>query len=279
MSEQAQNDRFERLRHSASHVMAQAVLEAFPEGKLAIGPAIEDGFYYDFDLPRPLTPDDLSQIEARMKEIIKGKHKFVRQEISREEALEVFSDQPYKLELIGDMPEGEVISVYSHDTFTDLCRGPHVEHTGQINLPIDAYLPESYVSDSALRLRLYRRLAGLTVEEEIDDFRAELQDRFGELPPEGGNLFYQLRLKLHAFAAGVKVITTEEGQIVARADSLEDLDREWLQRRLGDRARVARRAVWLPLDGDERWRTTLVATLQAIAEGLEQEAPTIEPTS
>ena len=98
--------------------------------------------------------------------------------------------------------------------------------------------------------------------------QAELVDRFGPLPEEGQNLFYQLRLKLYAVLAGVKAINVEEDQIVVRADSLEDLDRVWLQRRLGDRARVARRAVWLPLDDDERWRTALTAAWQAIVEGL-----------
>ena len=78
---QEHDDKLHRIRHSTAHVMAQAVLELFPEGKLAIGPAIEDGFYYDFDLPRPITPEDLTAIEARMREIIKGRHKFVRQEI------------------------------------------------------------------------------------------------------------------------------------------------------------------------------------------------------
>jgi transcription-repair coupling factor (superfamily II helicase) len=143
-----------------------------------------------------------------------------------------------------------------------------LEQAVQINLPLAAYLPGHYVLDSALRLQLYRRLAGLTSEEEIDDLHAELQDRFGSLPDEAENLFFQLKLKLHALTAGVKAITTEEGQILVRADSLEDLDRTWLQRRLGDRARVTRRAVWLPLDDDDRWRTVLTATLQAIAEGL-----------
>ena len=132
MSDQAKNGQLERIRHSASHVMAQAVLEIFPQGKLAIGPAIEDGFYYDFDLPRNLTPEDLAQIEARMKEIIKGKHPFEYRELEREEALEMFKDQPYKLELIADLPAGEPISIYSHDAFVDLCRGPHVENTARI---------------------------------------------------------------------------------------------------------------------------------------------------
>jgi transcription-repair coupling factor (superfamily II helicase) len=143
-----------------------------------------------------------------------------------------------------------------------------LEQAVQINLPMDAYLPEAYVSDGALRLRLYRRLAGLISDDGIDDLRAELLDRFGPVPEETENLFFQLRLKLHALAAGAKVITVEEGQVVVRADSLEEVDRVWLQRRLGERARVARRAVWVQLEEDERWRTTIVAVLQAIAEGL-----------
>jgi threonyl-tRNA synthetase len=123
----------EMLRHSTSHVMAEAVLSMFPEAKLGIGPPIEDGFYYDFDLPRSLTPEDLGEIESRMRESIKAHKPFVRREVSREEAKELFAAQPYKLELIRDMEEGEVISTYSHDGFTDLCRGPHLDNTGQIS--------------------------------------------------------------------------------------------------------------------------------------------------
>jgi len=135
-----------RLRHSASHVMAQAVLEMFPgEAKLAIGPPIEDGFYYDFDLPRPLSPEDLQAIETRMREIIAGDHEFSRRALSAKEARRLFADQPYKLELIDGLEQGGLdeygeavqerpeISIYSHDAFTDLCRGPHVERTSQLN--------------------------------------------------------------------------------------------------------------------------------------------------
>lgn len=134
-----------RLRHSTAHVMAQAVLDKFPGAKIAIGPAIEDGFYYDFDLPRPLTPEDLEEIEARMRQIINGKHPFIRRSVSASEARQIFKNQDFKLELIqglesggfdedGNPLEGNVeITTYTHDTFTDLCRGPHVEHTGQIN--------------------------------------------------------------------------------------------------------------------------------------------------
>ena len=134
-----------RIRHSAAHIMAQAVLEIFPEGKVAIGPPIENGFYYAFDLPRALTPEDLKAIEKRMRQIIAGRHPFKKTVISAEEAREIFKDQPYKLELIEGLEQGGYdeygnpldekpeISIYQHDTFTDLCRGPHVEHTGQIN--------------------------------------------------------------------------------------------------------------------------------------------------
>jgi len=124
--------------------MAQAVLEMFPQGKFAIGPAIEDGFYYDFDLPRPLTPDDLEVIEARMREIIRQKHPFVYREVSAAEGRAQFKDQPYKLELIDNLAAGGLdedgnptdepvqISFYSHGSFTDLCRGPHVSNTQEI---------------------------------------------------------------------------------------------------------------------------------------------------
>jgi threonyl-tRNA synthetase len=121
-----------RMRHSCAHVMAQAVLELFPGAKLGIGPAIADGFYYDFDLPRPLTPEDLERIERRMEEIKAAAYPFVRRVVTREEARELFRDQPYKLELIADFPPDEVITTYTHDGFTDLCRGPHVRDTSQI---------------------------------------------------------------------------------------------------------------------------------------------------
>ncbi len=126
-------DRRYRLRHSCSHVMAEAVLELFPDAKLAIGPPIADGFYYDFDLPRPLTPEDLEQIEQRMRRIMAGDHPFVRSVLSRAAAQERFADQPYKLELIAGLPAGEEISLFTQDTFTDLCRGPHVDTTRDLD--------------------------------------------------------------------------------------------------------------------------------------------------
>ena len=133
-----------KIRHSAAHIMAQAVVEMFPDGKIAIGPPIENGFYYDFDLPRTLTPDDLEQIEKRMRQIIQGKHEFKRTISSADEAKKIFADQPYKLELIEGLENGELdeygnpleakpeISIFQQDTFVDLCRGPHVANTREI---------------------------------------------------------------------------------------------------------------------------------------------------
>jgi len=120
-------------RHSMSHVMAAAVRRLFPDVKFAIGPSIEDGFYYDFDLPHSLTEEDLPEIEEEMRKIIAEDVPFERSEISREKALAMFKDQPYKTELINDLPENETISIYRMGDFTDLCRGPHVESTGRLN--------------------------------------------------------------------------------------------------------------------------------------------------
>jgi len=134
-----------KIRHSTAHIMAQAVLEKFPEGKVAIGPAIEDGFYYDFDLPRPLTPEDLEGIEKRMRGIIQSGVNFERKVVSADEAKVLFRDQPFKMELIEGLESGEMdddgnpidekpeISIYSQGGFTDLCRGPHVTNSREIN--------------------------------------------------------------------------------------------------------------------------------------------------
>jgi threonyl-tRNA synthetase len=125
------------LRHSSAHVMAQAVLDLYPGAKFAIGPAIVDGFYYDFEIGRPFTPEDLEAIEARMNEIIAADQPFVREELTIEEGLAEFSDQPFKIEIIETVDEGEgaaggAVSVYRNDGFADLCRGPHVPSTGRL---------------------------------------------------------------------------------------------------------------------------------------------------
>ncbi|MDD5081983.1 MAG: threonine--tRNA ligase [Dehalococcoidales bacterium] len=124
-------DQLEIIRHSAAHVMAEAVQSIFPEAKFGIGPAIENGFYYDFDLSRPLTDDDLALIETEMNRIIAANQPFAREEVSRDGAHRLFANQPYKLELLADIPDNQ-ISVYRQGTFVDLCRGPHVASSGKI---------------------------------------------------------------------------------------------------------------------------------------------------
>jgi threonyl-tRNA synthetase len=144
IQEKYEESKLYKIRHSAAHVMAQAVVEMFPEAKYTIGPPIENGFYYDFDLPRNLTPEDLELIEKRMRQIVQGRHEFKKKVISAEEAREVFKDQPYKIELIEGLEKGGFdeygnplkekpeISIYQHDSFVDLCRGPHVDNTKEI---------------------------------------------------------------------------------------------------------------------------------------------------
>ena len=128
----AEMNELQTLRHSASHVMAQAVKRLFPDVKLAIGPAIDTGFYYDFDTDTPFSPEDLEKIEAEMKKIAKENLKIERFELPKAEALELMKDEPYKVELINDLPEGEIISFYKQGEFTDLCAGPHVNYTSKV---------------------------------------------------------------------------------------------------------------------------------------------------
>jgi len=133
----AEPDGLHVLRHSAAHVMAQAVCDVVPGARYAIGPPIEDGFYYDFDVPRALGPEDLPRIEARMAEIVAADQPFVREELSRDEALARFADQPYKREIIEGLDEAEGagaerMSVYRNGGWADLCEGPHVPSTGRV---------------------------------------------------------------------------------------------------------------------------------------------------
>ena len=123
------------LRHSTSHVMAQAVKQLFPEVRVAIGPAIEDGFYYDFLKATPFTPEDLEHIEAAMRKIVAADHKFVRDELSREDAIRFFEerDEPFKVEILRGI-DAPTVSLYHQGDFVDLCRGPHVASTGAIKV-------------------------------------------------------------------------------------------------------------------------------------------------
>lgn len=120
------------LRHSASHILAQAVKRLYPDTKLAIGPAIDDGFYYDFDTEHTFTPEDLEALEKEMKKIAKENLKIERFELPRAEALELMKDEPYKVELINDLPEDATISFYKQGDFVDLCAGPHVNYTSKV---------------------------------------------------------------------------------------------------------------------------------------------------
>ena len=119
--------------HTCSHIMAQAIKRLYPEVKLAIGPAIENGFYYDLDAPFSFSPEDFEKIEEEMRKICNENLKLERSELDREKALELMKDEPYKVELINDLPEGSVISFYSQGEFTDLCAGPHLNSTGEVN--------------------------------------------------------------------------------------------------------------------------------------------------
>ncbi|WP_427194515.1 threonine--tRNA ligase [Treponema denticola] len=130
---QEKSKKLSTLRHSTAHVMAEAVVNLFPGTKVAIGPAIDYGFYYDFELPRPINNDDLPAIEKEMRKILTTRSNFEKEVISREKALEMFKDQPFKIELIKGLPADEEISIYKSGEFTDLCRGPHVCSMADIN--------------------------------------------------------------------------------------------------------------------------------------------------
>ena len=133
MNEQEKQERQNIMRHTMSHVLAAAVKSLFGDVKFAIGPAIDNGFYYDFDLEKNLTPEDFDAIENKMKEIIAKNVDMTKQVISKQQALDMFADQPYKVELIQELPDGEDISIYSlGDEFVDLCRGPHIENTREL---------------------------------------------------------------------------------------------------------------------------------------------------
>ena len=121
------------IRHSIAHIMAEAVMNLFPGTKVAIGPAVDHGFYYDFDLPTPITQTDLERIEKEMRRLLSTPQNFVKEVVTRQKALELFKDQPYKCELINDLPQDAEISIYRSGNFFDLCRGPHVANSKEIN--------------------------------------------------------------------------------------------------------------------------------------------------
>jgi threonyl-tRNA synthetase len=172
----AGEEKLEVMRHSTAHIMAEAVQSIFPDAKFGIGPAIENGFYYDFDLPRTLTPDDLPVIEAKMKEIVASNTPFIREEVTREEARQVFASQPYKLELIDEF-EDEKVSIYRQGSFVDLCRGPHVSSTGEIKAFRLVSIAGAYWRGSERRPML-QRIYGVAfnTEKELDEHLKRLEE-------------------------------------------------------------------------------------------------------
>lgn len=169
-------ERLEIMRHSASHIMAEAVASLFPDVKLGIGPATADGFYYDFDLPRTLTPDDLTAIETSMQRIIASNLPFTREEVDRKKAREIFKSQPYKLEIIDELTDNTV-TIYRQGSFVDLCRGPHVASTKEVKAVKLLSIAGAYWKGDERRPML-QRIYGTAFEtqEELDKYLHELAE-------------------------------------------------------------------------------------------------------
>jgi len=170
MKSQESDEQLEKMRHSASHVMAEAVQCLFPGAKFGIGPMIENGFYYDFELPRALAPEDLPVIENKMRKIVSQDVPFVTEKISKEKARKLFSGQPYKLELIDEIGDASV-TIYRQGSFTDLCRGPHLASTGEVKAFKLTHLAGAYWRGDEKRPML-QRIYGVAFEsqKELDDY-------------------------------------------------------------------------------------------------------------
>jgi threonyl-tRNA synthetase len=168
----SREEKLEKMRHSAAHIMAQAVQSLFPEAKFGIGPTIEDGFYYDFELPRPLTLEELPLIETKMKENIAADLPFIREELNKEAARKLFTTQPYKLELIDELPDA-MVTIYRQGSFTDLCRGPHVNSTGEVKAFKLTHVAGAYWRGDERRPML-QRIYGVAFESqaELEDYLA-----------------------------------------------------------------------------------------------------------
>lgn len=177
-TKKVQEDALKQLRHSAAHILGAAVLRLFPEAKYDIGPSTDDGFYYDFDLPRTLTTKDLEAIETEMKHIIAANYPFERMEVSRAEALSQMQalQQPYKQERLADIPEGETVSLYRNGDFLDLCRGPHVESTGVVKAVKLLNVAGCYYRGDEHNKQL-QRIYGTAFfsQEELDDYLKRLE--------------------------------------------------------------------------------------------------------
>jgi threonyl-tRNA synthetase (EC 6.1.1.3)/Ser-tRNA(Thr) hydrolase (EC 3.1.1.-) len=167
------------LRHSCSHIMAQAVKELWPEAKLAIGPSIADGFYYDFDLGQPFAPEDLEKIEKKMGQIIKDDLPFIREELSKKDALALFKkmNEDYKAELIEALPDDKVSIYKTGDKFLDLCRGPHIKSTGEIKAFKLLSIAGAYwhgIETNPMLQRIYGTC--FATKNELDDYLKNLEE-------------------------------------------------------------------------------------------------------
>ncbi len=179
LKDMPKEERLERYRHSAAHIMAEAVTAVFPEAKLGIGPPIDNGFYYDFELPRPLSTDDLPDIEERMRKRIQSNVPFEPSQISKEEAAKLFNDQPYKLELIRDIRDAEV-GLYRQGEFVDLCQGPHVERTGEVPAFKLMSVAGAYWRGSEKNPMLQRIYGALfDTKEELDEHLQQIEEAAG----------------------------------------------------------------------------------------------------
>src|SRR5467141_3798028 len=187
--QRAQMTDIERLRHSAAHVLATAILKIWPEAQFAAGPPVENGFYYDVDLPHRISPEDFEKIEAEMKKEIKANHPFERMEVSRDEALELGKkgrlaalsdrDQPskYKIDIIENIPPGEMISLYRNGDFIDLCTGPHVMRTGNIGAFKLTNVASAYYKGDEKNPQLQRIYGtAFKTKKELDDYFAMLEE-------------------------------------------------------------------------------------------------------
>jgi threonyl-tRNA synthetase len=165
------------LRHTAAHVLAYAVQDLFPDAKPTIGPAIESGFYYDFDRGEPFTPEDLERLEARMREIVRADYPMTGRRVTREEAIEAFRDNPYKVEIAREIPEGEPITLYTIGAFTDLCRGGHADSTGAIGALELENVAGAYwrgKSENPMLQRIYG--TAFPTQQELDDYHKFLEE-------------------------------------------------------------------------------------------------------
>lgn len=169
-------ERLARMRHSAAHVLAEAMVELFPDAELGIGPPIDTGFYYDFRLPRSLTPDDLTWLEDRMRKSVKGKHPYRMAAITKAEAEQQWTDQPFKLDLLSEIEEGNVTQC-THAAFTDLCRGGHVNHTGEIGAFKLTSIAGAYWRGSEKNPQLQRVYGALfETPEELAEYEHQLEE-------------------------------------------------------------------------------------------------------